>query len=441
LKNRPLITIIGKPNVGKSTLFNRIIGERKSIVSPIEGVTRDRVYGSFEWIGQTYDIIDTGGFIINEDDIINENIKIQLDIARHDADFIIFLVDSKDEITTNDQELAKNLRQLDTPYKLVVNKVDNMKDDNENYRFYDLGLGDPVFISAEHGRNIGQLLDVIESSTPKNNYQNQNDNYINLSITGMPNVGKSSLVNRLINQEKSIVTDIAGTTRDAIDSYIKYYNKTFRLIDTAGIRKRSKLLDEIEYYSIVRSYRAIDESDISVVVVDISKGFNKQDRNIINYVIDKGKGLILVLNKWDLIEKDNSTSKEMLNDIIHIYPSIEYYPSLFISVKNNLRVREVLKFSKQVFDERKKIISTSELNKFLEYITKKYPPPSENGKFLKIKYITQISHSPPLFALYCNFPHLFSINYKRYIENQIRENFGFIGSPIRISFRKKWRNI
>ncbi len=441
MKNRPLITIIGKPNVGKSTLFNRIIGERKSIVSPIEGVTRDRVYGSFEWIGQTYDIIDTGGFIINEDDIINENIKIQLDIARHDADFIIFLVDSKDEITTNDQELAKNLRQLDTPYKLVVNKVDNMKDDNENYRFYDLGLGDPVFISAEHGRNIGQLLDVIESSTPKNNYQNQNDNYINLSITGMPNVGKSSLVNRLINQEKSIVTDIAGTTRDAIDSYIKYYNKTFRLIDTAGIRKRSKLLDEIEYYSIVRSYRAIDESDISVVVVDISKGFNKQDRNIINYVIDKGKGLILVLNKWDLIEKDNSTSKEMLNDIIHIYPSIEYYPSLFISVKNNLRVREVLKFSKQVFDERKKIISTSELNKFLEYITKKYPPPSENGKFLKIKYITQISHSPPLFALYCNFPHLFSINYKRYIENQIRENFGFIGSPIRISFRKKWRNI
>ncbi len=432
-----MITIIGKPNVGKSTLFNRIIGERKSIVSPIEGVTRDRVYGSFEWIGQTYDIIDTGGFIINEDDIINENIKIQLDIARHDADFIIFLVDSKDEITTNDQELAKNLRQLDTPYKLVVNKVDNMKDDNENYRFYDLGLGDPVFISAEHGRNIGQLLDVIESSTPKNNYQNQNDNYINLSITGMPNVGKSSLVNRLINQEKSIVTDIAGTTRDAIDSYIKYYNKTFRLIDTAGIRKRSKLLDEIEYYSIVRSYRAIDESDISVVVVDISKGFNKQDRNIINYVIDKGKGLILVLNKWDLIEKDNSTSKEMLNDIIHIYPSIEYYPSLFISVKNNLRVREVLKFSKQVFDERKKIISTSELNKFLEYITKKYPPPSENGKFLKIKYITQISHSPPLFALYCNFPHLFSINYKRYIENQIRENFGFIGSPIRISFRKK----
>lgn len=441
MKNRPLITIIGKPNVGKSTLFNRIIGERKSIVSPIEGVTRDRVFGSFEWIGQTYDIIDTGGFIINEDDIINENIKIQLDIARHDADFIIFLVDSKDEITTNDQELAKNLRQLDTPYKLVVNKVDNMKDDNENYRFYDLGLGDPVFISAEHGRNIGQLLDVIESSTPNNNYQNQNDNYINLSITGMPNVGKSSLVNRLINQEKSIVTDIAGTTRDAIDSYIKYYNKTFRLIDTAGIRKRSKLLDEIEYYSIVRSYRAIDESDISVVVVDISKGFNKQDRNIINYVIDKGKGLILVLNKWDLIEKDNSTSKEMLNDIIHMYPSMEYYPSLFISVKNNLRVREVLKFSKQVFDERKKNISTSELNKFLEYITKKYPPPSENGKFLKIKYITQISHSPPLFALYCNFPHLFSINYKRYIENQIRENFGFIGSPIRISFRKKWRNI
>jgi len=437
MRSRPLITIIGKPNVGKSTLFNRIIGEKKSIVSPVEGVTRDRVYGSFDWLGKVYDIIDTGGFVLNENDIINENIKIQLDIAKEEADFIIFMVDSKDEITSNDQELAKNLRKLKSPYQLVINKVDNQKDDSENFRFYDLGLGDPIFISAEHGRNIGDLLDSIESQFPSLSNDEIYNNHINLSITGMPNVGKSSLVNCLINKEKSIVTDIAGTTRDAIDSYIKYFNDDFRLIDTAGIRKRSKLLDEIEYYSTVRSYRAIDESDISAVVIDISKGFNKQDQNIVSYVIDKGKGLLLVLNKWDLIEKDGYTLDNIKQDIIYTFPVLEYYPMLFISVKNNLRVRDVLKFSKEVFYERQRKVQTSDLNKFLEKIIRKYPPPSSNGKFLKIKYITQISSKPPLFALYCNFPHLFPINYKRYIENQLRESFGFIGCPIRISFRKK----
>ena len=437
MRSRPLITIIGKPNVGKSTLFNRIIGKKKSIVSSVEGVTRDRVYGSFDWLGKIYDIIDTGGFVLNENDIINKKIKIQLDIASQEADFIVFMVDSKDEITSNDQELAKNIRLLEKPYQLVVNKVDNQQDDSNNFRFYNLGLGDPIFISAEHGRNIGDLLDSIESEFPTLNNDTINNNYINLSITGMPNVGKSSLANCLLNKEKSIVTNIAGTTRDAIDSYIKYFNDDFRLIDTAGIRKRSKLLDEIEYYSIVRSYRAIDESDISAVVIDISKGFNKQDRNIVNHVIDKGKGLLLVLNKWDLIEKDGYTLDNIKKDIIHTYPILEYYPMLFISVKNNLRVRDVLKFSKEVFYERKRTIKTSDLNKFLEKIIKKYPPPSENGKFLKIKYITQISTKPPLFALYCNFPHLFTVNYKRYIENQLREAFGLIGSPLRISFRKK----
>jgi len=437
MRTRPLITIIGKPNVGKSTLFNRIIGEKKSIVSPVEGVTRDRVYGTFDWLGKNYDFIDTGGFIINEDDIINKNIKIQLDIASQEADFIIFMVDGKDEITTNDQELAKNIRLLNKPYQLVVNKVDNQKNDSDNFRFYDLGLDDPIFISAEHGRNIGDLLDSIESEFPIINDDKINNNYINLSITGMPNVGKSSLVNCLINKEKSIVTNIAGTTRDAIDSYIKYFNDEFRLIDTAGIRKRSKLLDEIEYYSTVRSYRAIDESNISAVVIDISKGFNKQDQNIVSYVIDKGKGLLLVLNKWDLIEKDGYTLDNIKQDIIYAYPVLEYYPMLFISVKNNLRVRDVLKFSKEVFYERQRTIQTSDLNKFLEKIIRKYPPPSSNGKFLKIKYITQISTKPPLFALYCNSPQLFPVNYKRYIENQLRETFGFIGTPLRISFRKK----
>ena len=435
--SRPLVTIIGKPNVGKSTLFNRIIGEKKSIVSPVEGVTRDRVYGTYEWLGLKYDIIDTGGFILNEDDIINENIKIQLDIAKDQSDFIIFMVDGKIEITSNDQELAKHIRMLQKPYQLVVNKVDNQKDDLDGYKFYDLGLGEPLFISAEHGRNIGDLLDKIQSSFPLTKDKKDDNKTINLAISGMPNVGKSSLVNCLINEEKSIVTDIAGTTRDAIDSHIKYNKDNFRLIDTAGIRKKSKLLDEIEYYSIVRSFRAIDEADISAVIIDISKGFDKQDRNIINYVIDKGKGLLIVLNKWDLIEKDNYTLKNIKDDIIYSYPMLSNFPMTFISVKNNLRVREVLKYSQKIYYERQRTIKTSDLNDFLEKTVYKYPPPSVNGKFLKIKYITQLAGSPPLFALYCNHPHLFTINYKRYFENQLRENFGFSGVPIRISFRKK----
>jgi len=437
MNRKPLITIIGKPNVGKSTLFNRIIGEKKSIVSPVEGVTRDRVYGSYDWLGKMYDIIDTGGFVLNENDIMNQNIKIQLDIAKDESDFIVFIVDGKTEITSNDLELAKNIRKLKKPFQLVVNKVDKKTDDNKNYHYYDLGLGDPIFTSAEHGRNIGDLLDVVAENVSHEIKDINEEKYINLAIAGMPNVGKSSLVNCITNQEKSIVTNIAGTTRDAIDSYITYYNDEFRLIDTAGIRKKSKLLDDIEYYSSVRSFRAIDESDITAVVIDVSKGLSKQDRNIISYIIDKGKGLLIVLNKWDLIEKDNYTLKNIQDDIIASYPMTAHFPMMFISVKNNLRVRDILKNARKVFYERQRSIKTNDLNKFLEKTVYNYPPPSVNGKFLKIKYITQLAQSPPLFALYCNHPQLFTINYKRYFENQLRKAFGFQGSPIRISFRKK----
>ena len=437
MNRKPLITIIGKPNVGKSTLFNRIIGEKKSIVSPVEGVTRDRVYGTYDWLGKMYDIIDTGGFVLNENDIMNQNIKIQLDIAKDESDFIVFIVDGKTEITSNDLELAKNIRKLKKPFQLVVNKVDKKTDDNRNYHYYDLGLGDPIFTSAEHGRNIGDLLDVVAVNVSHEIKDINEEKYINLAIAGMPNVGKSSLVNCITNQQKSIVTNIAGTTRDAIDSYITYYNDEFRLIDTAGIRKKSKLLDDIEYYSSVRSFRAIDESDITAVVIDVSKGLSKQDRNIINYIIDKGKGLLIVLNKWDLIEKDNYTLKNIQDDIIASYPMTAYFPMMFISVKNNLRVRDILKNARKVFYERQRTIKTNDLNKFLEKTVYNYPPPSVNGKFLKIKYITQLAQSPPLFALYCNHPQLFTINYKRYFENQLRKTFGFEGSPIRISFRKK----
>ena len=437
MKHKPLITIIGKPNVGKSTLFNRIIGEKKSIVSPIEGVTRDRVYGSYEWLGKYYDIIDTGGFMLDEDDVMNKNIKIQLDIAKEESDFIIFLVDGKASITSNDQELAKHIRILEKPYQLVINKVDKQKDDLDNFDYYDLGLEDPIFISAEHGRNIGNLLDKIESFFPNAMDPHIDDNIINFAISGMPNVGKSSIVNCLTKKEKSIVTDIAGTTRDSVDSYINYYKDEFRLIDTAGIRKRSKLLDEIEYYSTVRSFRAINESDVSAVVVDVSKGFDKQDRNIINYVIDKGKGLIIVLNKWDLIEKDTQTMKNFTDEIEYQFKSLSHYPILYISALTKQRVSKVLKIANKVFKSRKLTIKTSLLNKFLQKSVKKQSPPATHGKVINLNYMTQVSAAPHLFVIYTNYPKLITASYKRFIENQLREEFDLLGIPIRISFRKK----
>jgi len=430
------ISILGKPNVGKSTLFNRLIGKKKSIVSPIEGITRDRIYGTFQWLDKEYNLIDTGGYIPNSKLILEQLINAQAEIAKNTSELIIFMVDGISEITVSDRVLAQIIKESGKLYQLVINKIDNKKDENKIYAFYELGLNNPICISAESGRQVGLLLDKINEINFEAN-KISNKDFISLAVIGMPNVGKSSLVNSILKENKTIVSDIAGTTRDSIDSYVKYYNKDFRIIDTAGLRKKSKIDDSIEFYSTLRSTKSIDECDIAAVLVDVDKGFHNQDKNIIKYVISRNKGLILVLNKWDLIDKETNTMKLLKEDIIYEYPILQFYPILFISVKNNLRIGQILQNTLKIYNSMNKKISTKELNDFLLMTMNKYPPPSVKGKEIKMKYISQVHKNPPVIAIFSNQPDLIPESYKRYIMNQLRNNFNFSGATLKISYRKK----
>ena len=436
--NNFTIAIVGRPNVGKSTLFNRFVGKKQSIVSDVEGVTRDRVYGRLEWLNNKYNVIDTGGYLSNSKDIIEQQVKIQADIASNESDLILFVVDGKQDITLNDRILSDKIKKLNKEVILVVNKVDTKKNEDNLYYFYELGFKHIVYISSQSGRQVGLLLDEIVSLMPKDSSKNKFSDYISFAIAGMPNVGKSSLMNKLLKSNKSIVTDIAGTTRDAIDSYIKYYNKFFRIIDTAGLRKKAKIDDSIEFYSSVRTFNIIDSCDVAAVLVDASKGFTNQDKNIMRYVIDKGKGLLVVVNKWDLIvSKETNTMKNIQDDMILSYSNLQHYPIHFISVEHNLKIGDILKNILHIYKKRKDKISTSKLNIFLEKIVKHYPPPSTKGKDVKLNYMTQILTAPPRFCLFTNHPDLISESYRRYLDNQIRKEFDFFGVPIRISIRKK----
>jgi len=432
------IAILGRPNVGKSTLFNRLVGSRKSIVSPIEGVTRDRIYSSFEWVGYNLNLIDTGGFLPKENDVMNKHIQEQARVAIKDADLIIFLVDGQSDITSSDRVLSDMVKKAQRESVLVVNKIDSLSmNDNINI-FFELGLGDPIPISASHGRNVGEMLDILVSKLPhldKKEINNKND--INLAIVGMPNVGKSSLMNALLQEEKSIVTNIAGTTRDSVDSYINYFGKSIRIIDTAGLRKRAKVNDDIEFYSAIRTNKVIVECDIAVLMVDADKGFDKQDKDIIRNIIKLGKGLIIAINKWDLIEKDSSTMNDLIKDIHYSYSATKHFPILFISVKNNLRLQSILDTALKIHNRLVTKVSTPSLNELIQKIVKNNPPPAVKGKHLKIKYIAQPRHSPPIFAIFMNHPNLVPISYKRYIENSLRRELDLEGVPIKISFRKK----
>ena len=432
------VAILGRPNVGKSTLFNRLVGSRKSIVSPIEGVTRDRIYSSFEWVGYNLNLIDTGGFLPKENDVMNKHIQEQARVAIKDADLIIFLVDGQSDITSSDRVLSDMVKKAQRESVLVVNKIDSLSmNDNINI-FFELGLGDPIPISASHGRNVGEMLDILVSKLPhldKKEINNKND--INLAIVGMPNVGKSSLMNALLQEEKSIVTNIAGTTRDSVDSYINYFGKSIRIIDTAGLRKRAKVNDDIEFYSAIRTNKVIVECDIAVLMVDADKGFDKQDKDIIRNIIKLGKGLIIAINKWDLIEKDSSTMNDLIKDIHYSYSATKHFPILFISVKNNLRLQSILDTALKIHNRLVTKVSTPSLNELIQKIVKNNPPPAVKGKHLKIKYIAQPRHSPPIFAIFMNHPNLVPISYKRYIENSLRRELDLEGVPIKISFRKK----
>ena len=435
----PLIAIIGRPNVGKSTFFNRVLSQRQAIVDSTEGITRDRIYGETEWCGQDLRFIDTGGFIPEDTDVFNSAVREQAHLAIEEAGLIIFMVDGKEEITSSDIVLSQFVRESKSPYLLVINKCDTLNHDIQGQKFYELGMGNPIMISALNGRMTGNLLDKILDKLGlevSNNHQESQKN-LRLAIVGMPNVGKSSMTNALLKREQTIVTPIAGTTRDSIDSYVKWHGNEITLVDTAGLRKLSKIKDKIEYYSTVRTQNAILGCDLALVLIDAEKGFGKQDKSIIDQVINKGKALIIIVNKWDTINKTTNTMRDFKQEIRFQFKELDYYPILFLSAKTKQRINKVLEIAWEVYQRSKNMIPTNKLNVLIEKIMIENPPPSERGKVIRINYAVQVHKQPVVIALFANYPKLIKIPYRRFIMNQIRNNFSLEGIPIRLSLRKK----
>jgi len=435
---KPTIAILGRPNVGKSTLFNRLVGRRQAIVDETAGVTRDRIYGSLEWAGRGFHLIDTGGYLPRSGDLLESTIRRQADMAGEEADLILFMVDSRDGITPDDRSLADRLRKLDKPVLLVVNKVDDVAHEPRVMEFYDLGLGDPLAVGATAGRGVGDMLDAAlgKLSGAWKDEETLTD-AIGLAIVGVPNAGKSSFLNAILKEEKAIVTPDPGTTRDSIDSFIRYMGRTLRLIDTAGLRRKARISDAIEYYSTVRTLRSIDECHVAIVIIDAERGFHTQDRQIMSRVMEQGKGLVAAVNKWDAIEKDTGTMGQWTESMRAAYKPLEHVPLVFISVHHNQRVWKALQVALGIYERTIRQISTSELNKFLEEAVKYLPPPAVKGKHIQIKYTAQVHRQPPLFAFFCNHPRLIPVSYRRYLENRLRDRFGFDGVPIKLSFRQK----
>jgi len=435
----PLIAIIGRPNVGKSTFFNRVLSQRQAIVDSTEGITRDRIYGETEWCGQDLRFIDTGGFIPEDTDVFNSAVREQAHLAIEEAGLIIFMVDGKEEITSSDIVLSQFVRQSKSPYLLVINKCDTLNHNMQGQKFYELGMGDPIMISALNGRMTGNLLDKIldKLGLEVSNNNQEPHRSLRLAIVGMPNVGKSSLTNALLKREQTIVTPIAGTTRDSIDSYVKWHGNEITLVDTAGLRKLSKIKDKIEYYSTVRTQNAILGCDLALVLIDAEKGFGKQDKSIIDQVINKGKALIIIVNKWDTINKTTNTMRDFKQEIRFQFKELDYYPILFLSAKTKQRINKVLEIAWEVYQRSKNMIPTNKLNVLIEKIMIENPPPAERGKVIRINYAVQVHKQPVVIALFANYPKLIKIPYRRFIMNQIRNNFSLEGIPIRLSLRKK----
>ncbi len=435
----PVIAIVGRPNVGKSTFFNRVLNKKKSIVDATEGITRDRIYGKVDWVGYSMTFVDTGGYIPEDLDIFNSAVREQAQEAISEADLILFMVDGKQDPTSSDKTLAQFVRESGKKSIMVVNKCDDLDSNKQINGFFELGI-DPIMpVSALNGRLTGDLLDSVlaQLNLKEVKINEDKDEGMRLAIVGMPNVGKSSLTNALLQKKQSIVTPIAGTTRDSIDSYLKYYGKTITLVDTAGLRKKSKVSDSIEFYSTVRAQRSILNCDVALVLIDAEKGFTKQDKTIMEDVITKGKGLVIIVNKWDLIKKETQTMKNFSDEIEYQFKALSHYPILYISALTKQRVSKVLGIAKGVFELRKKSIKTSILNKFLQKTIRLQSPPATHGKVINLNYMIQVSTGPHLFVIYTNYPKLVPTGYKRFIENQLREEFDLLGIPIRISFRKK----
>lgn len=437
-----IVAIVGRPNVGKSTLFNRLIGQKNAIVEDTPGVTRDRIYGDVEWNGKTFALVDTGGFIPGSENQMEKAIREQALIAVEEADVIVLVCDGRDGVTPFDIDIATILRRSQKPLVLVVNKCDNAAQQNYAYEFHSLGIGEPHPISSTNGLNTGDFLDAIceHISTSNNDVL---DERLKIAIVGRPNVGKSSLSNSLLGEERSIVTPIAGTTRDAVDSVVKYYGEEIVLIDTAGLRRRSHVKENIEMYSIMRTNRAIERCDIAIVVIDAERGLEEQDKKIINLVNEQRKGIIVAINKWDLIEKDTKTAETFTKKFKDEMRTFDYVPIIFISALTKQRVTNVIKIAKEIQGVRRVRIKTHILNETLRPIFEKTPPPAIRGQDLRISYITQVGTEPPVFAFFCNNPKFLAESYKRFMERTLREKFDFKGTPISFVFRRKniaWEN-
>ena len=433
-----IVAIVGRPNVGKSTLFNRLIKQKQAIVDSISGVTRDRHYGKSYWNGFDFSVIDTGGYVQGSDDIFEEEIRKQVILAIDESDVILFLVDVENGITESDSAVAELLRKVDKPVFVVVNKVDNNERDYDAYEFYSLGLGQYYSISSMNGSGTGDLLDEVVKAFPKKEPPVEDEiELAKIAVVGRPNVGKSSFINALIGEERNIVTPIAGTTRDSIYTHYNKFGHEFLLIDTAGVRKKGKVTENIEFYSVMRSIRSIENSDICMLILDAERGIEAQDINIFQIIERNSKGVVILVNKWDLVEKETNSLKKLTEDIKEKLQPFTDIPIIFISALTKQRIFKALEAAMAVHKNRTRKVPTSKLNEVMLEIIEQNHPPAVKGKFIKIKYVTQLPTHTPSFAFFCNLPQYVLESYKRFLENKLRENFDFSGVPIKIFFRQK----
>ncbi|WLD91840.1 ribosome biogenesis GTPase Der [Alkalihalobacillus sp. AL-G] len=433
---KPVVAVVGRPNVGKSTIFNRVIGDRLAIVEDKPGVTRDRIYSSAEWLNREFNVIDTGGIDLGDEPLLKQ-MREQADVAINEADVIIFMVNGREGVTSADEEVAQILFRSKKPVVLAVNKIDNPERMNEVYEFYSLGFGEPIAISGSHGLGLGDLLDAVIKHFPQEDEDDYDDTTIKFSLIGRPNVGKSSLVNSILGKERSIVSDVAGTTRDAIDATFTKDEQDYVIIDTAGMRKKGKVYETTEKYSVLRALKAIDRSDVVLVVLNAEEGIIEQDKKIAGYAHEAGRAVIIVVNKWDAIEKNDKTLKEFEQKIRDHFLFLDYAPIVFVSAKTKQRLHTLLPVIETVAENHSMRVKTNVLNDVIMDAVMMNPTPTDKGKRLKINYVTQVATKPPTFVLFVNDPELLHFSYKRFIDNRIRDAFGFKGTPIRIIARRK----
>lgn len=437
----PVVAVVGRPNVGKSTLFNKLIGQRLSIVEDTPGVTRDRIYGKCEWLGREFMLVDTGGIEPESNDIILSQMRRQSELAITSANVIILVTDIKSGVTSTDMEVAQMLLKSGKPVVLCVNKVDNVGEPPmELYEFYNLGLGEPFPVSSVHGHGTGDMLDEVLKYLPDVTEEEEDEDSVKVAVIGKPNVGKSSLINRICGEERVIVSDIAGTTRDATDTDIENEFGKFVFIDTAGIRRKSKVLESVEKYSVLRAYMAVDRADVAVIVIDATVGFTEQDSKVAGYAHEKGKACVVAVNKWDALEKDGKTMNEFRKKLEDDFSFMSYVPFVFVSAKTGLRIDKLFETIRYVKEQNSVRIATGKLNEVLAYATQRVQPPSDKGRRLKIYYMTQVSTNPPSFVFFVNRAELFHFSYQRYLENQIREVFSLDGTPIVFKIRERDRD-